>query len=512
MIAQLSRALAVVLVLTLVLPLDASAAVRHGPADHTTGRWIVTLAPDADAHREAPGLARRHGGRVDYVYEHVLNGFSFSGSAAAAAAISRNPHVLNVVKDHPVQIVAETLPWGIRRVDAHHPTDEDAHESGFTGEGVSIGILDTGVDLDHPDLHVDVSRGINCVNPALPPDDGHGHGTHVAGTAAALLNGIGVVGVAPGATIVPIKVLDDTGVGTDATVICGVDHLVGLMSDANESNDVVVANMSFGEEGGPGNCADGGLRQAICNAVAAGVTFIAAAGNSTIDVAGFRPANFPEVITVSAMTDLDGEPGGAAGCTIIFICDDSLAFFSNFGSGIDVIAPGFQVNSTWKGGTYRTSDGTSMAAPHVAGIAALVKAANPDLDPAAVEDLVRTQAECPDGTEVAAGQGATDCIGQGSWPGDPDGTAEPAANALLAARAANDPDLDPSVAFVSPVDGATVTGALTLEASASDDFGVSKVAFYVNGVLLGEDTDPHGGWSVPWDTSAISAGLLQPAC
>ena len=104
--------------------------------------------------------------------------------------------MLNVVKDHPVQIVAETLPWGIRRVDAHHPTDDDAHESGFTGEGVSIGILDTGVDLDHPDLHVDVSRGINCVNPALPPDDGHGHGTHVAGTAAALLNGIGVVGAA----------------------------------------------------------------------------------------------------------------------------------------------------------------------------------------------------------------------------------------------------------------------------------------------------------------------------
>ena len=276
----------------------------------------------------------------------------------------------------------------------------------------------------------------------------------MAGTVAAVANGEGVVGVAPSAVVVPIKVLDNSGVGTDATVICGVDHLTALATDGDPTNDIAVANMSLGEEGEPGDCQDGGLRQAICTAVDAGVTFVVAAGNSSVDVSTFKPANFPEVISVSAMTDLDGEPGGDGGCYLFIYCDDAFAFFSNRGAGIDVIAPGVRVNSTWKDGGYRTSDGTSMAAPHVAGIAALVKAADPDLSPADIEQVIRLQGECPDGTSVADGADPTNCAQQGSWSGDPDGVAEPLANAFAAATAVGGFDARPSVEWVTPTDGA----------------------------------------------------------
>ena len=234
----------------------------------------------------------------------------------------------------------ETLPWGVRRIDAYHPGAPDAYEAGFRGAGVSIGILDTGIDLDHPDLNVDVDSGRNCMEGGGAPEDGHGHGTHVAGTAAAQLNGIGVIGVAPEAAVVPIKVLNDTSVGTDATVICGVDYLTQLASDGDPTNDVPVANMSLGEQGAVGSCTDGGLHQAICESVAAGVTYVVAAGNSSIDAAGFVPASYPEVITVSAMVDLDGEAGGIAGSHFFIYCDDDFAFFSDYGAGVDLIAPG----------------------------------------------------------------------------------------------------------------------------------------------------------------------------
>ncbi len=469
--------------------------------------WIVTVRPGSNPGRLGPQLAANVGGHVDHVYRHALRGFAFRGSAAAAKALARNPNVVSVVADRGLAAV-ETLPFGIRRIDAFHPSAPDAYEAGFRGAGVSIGILDTGIDLDHPDLNVDVARGLNCMGPGLP-EDGHGHGTHVAGTAAAMRNDFGVVGVAPEATLVPIKVLDDSGVGTDATVICGVDYLTGLATDGDPTNDVLVANMSLGEEGAAGSCTDGGLHQAICTSVAAGVTYVVAAGNSSIDAAGFVPAAYPEVITVSAMVDQDGEPGGVAGCQLFIYCDDGFAFFSDYGSAVDLIAPGVNVYSTWKGGGYQTSDGTSMAAPHVAGVAALVKAANPALSPAGIRAVLTGRGECPNGSGIEDGSNPSDCAGQGSWAGDPDGVAEPLVNALRAASSANSFDPFPSVAITSPAGGAQVSGIVPVQAQASDDGGITHVAFEFNGSPLGDDADGSNGWSAVWDTTNLAPGVYN---
>jgi subtilisin len=489
------RAPAVLALALLLLTTSTAAAAPPRVADSASegaDHWIVTLRPGQDPQAASDQLTRGLGGRVEHVFRYALNGFSFRGSAAAAQAISRNPNVLMVVPDRELRAI-EILPWGVNRIDALHPTQPDAHEAGFTGGGVSIGILDTGIDLDHPDLDVDIARGLNCTGSG-PPEDGHGHGTHVAGTAAAIRDGAGVVGVAPDAVVVPIKVLDDSGVGTDATVICGVDYLTQLATDGDPSNDIAVANMSLGEEGAVGSCADGGLHQAICQSVAAGVTYVVAAGNSSIDAAGFVPASYPEVITVSAMVDLDGEPGGAAGCYFFIYCDDEFAFFSDYGSVVDVIAPGVQVYSTWKNGGYHTSDGTSMAAPHVAGVAALVKSANPALGPAAIQAILVGRGECPDGTGVEAGSDPQDCAGQGTWAGDPDGNAEPFVNALRAASAATSFDPFPSVSITSPSAGANVSGVVEVRADASDNAGVTHVTFELNGVALGTTAmDPMVG-------------------
>jgi len=496
--------LALMLAAVLTAPVtssDATTAPTTSAASSAPTSWIVTLRAGHDPKTEAPDLVERAGGTVTYVYEHALKGFAFQGSATAAESLRRNPNVRTVIADQAVRIAAETTPPGIRRIRARHPTQPDAQEAGFTGAGVRIGILDTGIDLDHPDLNVDVASGKNCIT-AGPPEDGHGHGTHVAGIAAARAdNGIGVVGVAPGATVVPLKVLDDTGNGEWSNLICAVDYLTGLITDSDPTNDVRVANMSLGDPGSVGTCSDGGIRQAICTSVAAGITYIAAAGNSTVDTATFIPAAFPEVVAVSAIVDLDGEPGGLAGCYFFIYCDDTLAFFSNYGSAVDVTAPGVQVYSTWKNGGYSTADGTSMASPHAAGVAALVVGANPSLSPAAVRDILIGTGEYPDGTFAEGG-----CGGGGQWSGDPDGITEPLVNALKAAQAAaGGLGGVPTVALTAPTDGAVVSGtSVAFAASASDPDGITSVDFLVDGAVVGSDTStPYG---MTWDATSVADG------
>ena len=395
------------------------------------GQWIVTLDRNSNPNIEAFRLAQAHGGQVGQIYTAVLNGFSFHGSDQAASALARNPMVLNVVPNRSVRAIAQTLPVGVRRIDASHPSAVDAHDLGFTGSGIRIAILDTGIDLDHGDLgsKIEASLEKNCIGIGRP-DDGHGHGTHVAGTAAAIDNTIGVVGVANDATLVPVKVLDDAGSGSWESVICGINHVTA------HAASIKVANMSLGDGGSVTGCLDGGLHQAICQSVAAGVVYTVAAGNSSINASNFVPAAYPEVITVSASADYDGEPGGGGGC-LLFVglgqqCDDTFAKFSNFGSVVDVIAPGVQVYSADRNNTYSNKSGTSMAAPHVAGVVALLRAAQPSLTPIQIEDLLKAGGECPNGAQNVGGG---DCSGQGTWTNDPDGLPEPLINALWALEA-----------------------------------------------------------------------------
>ena len=294
---------------------------------------------------------------------------------------------------------------------------EHAYGHGFRGNGIRIAIIDTGIDLAHEDLAAttDVALGKNCVG-AGPPQDGYGHGTHVAGTAASPLNGVGLLGVAPESHLVPVKVFDDAGNSSEAMVLCGLDHIIGLATDGDPTNDVQVANMSFGEDRAWGDCGNDALHAAICAASAAGITLVGGAGNSAVNANTFVPAAFPEVISVSALADFDGHPGGLKGCAFVadlfwYECDDTLAFFSNWGK-VDVMAPGVAIQSTWPGNQYKVISGTSMATPHVAGVAALMKAANPALSPAQIMALMKQTGECPN-QAYADADGISGCAGQG---------------------------------------------------------------------------------------------------
>jgi subtilisin family serine protease len=261
----------------------------------------------------------------------------------------------------------------VRRIEAGTATTAHAASS------AAVAVIDTGIDLTHPDLNA--VSGTNCVSPASAAQDDHGHGTHVAGTIAAKNNGAGVVGVAPGTKLYAVKVLDAAGGGTIAQVICGIDWVTRNAAALG----IKVANLSLG---GPGandnNCGDTNgdpLHMAICRSTAAGVTYVVAAGNSSANLAQFTPAAYPEVLTVTAVADSDGAPGGAGGA---FTCsprvagekDDTAAGFSNYAVektevSHTIAAPGVCIRSTWPGGAYNTLSGTSMASPHVAGTVAL---------------------------------------------------------------------------------------------------------------------------------------------
>ncbi len=277
---------------------------------------------------------------------------------------------------------AQTTPTGINRADADaSPT---AAINGVDQRvNVDVAVIDTGVDLDHPDLNVYRAGAKNCALLGLSADDDHGHGSHVAGTVGALDNASGVVGMAPGARIWPVKVLNALGSGMNSDVICGIDYVT------SKSAQIEVVNMSLGgagtDDGNCGNTNDDAMHQSICAAVASGITFVVAAGNDSADASTFTPAAYDEVITVSALADFNGTPGGGAPSTCRADQDDTFASFSNFGADVDIIAPGVCIYSTSMNGGYATLSGTSMASPHVAGGAALITALNPSATPAQVK-------------------------------------------------------------------------------------------------------------------------------
>ena len=391
-----------------LLALGSTALSAHATATGSeraaaVGDYIVVLTDNAASGQIASGHDARFGVDVGHVYNAALKGYSAKMTPAVADLVSQDPAVQWVQKDTPVNATAQATPTGINRSEADlSPTA--AINGADQRVNVDVAVIDTGVDLTHPDINVYRAGAKNCSVGAINANDLNGHGTHVAGTVGAVDNGSGVVGMAPGARIWPVKVLTDAGSGLNSDVICGIDYVTA------HADEIEVANMSLGgggaDDGNCGNSNDDAMHQAICSSVAAGITYAVAAGNDSEDAANSTPAAYDEVITVSALADFNGQPGGGAPSTCRSDQDDTFASFSNSGADVDIIAPGVCINSTWMLGGYNTISGTSMASPHVAGGAALYAANNPAASPAQVKAALRdagstnwSNADDPDATK-----------------------------------------------------------------------------------------------------------------
>jgi subtilisin family serine protease len=355
-------------------------------------RYIVVLRADADADGVAADHANKHGAKVRHIYRAALKGYAASLRPSEAAQLQSDPKVVSVEVDQVAHVAGtQTTPTGVDRV--VDPATNSQAVPNLTIDGVDdrridadIAVIDTGVDASHPDLNV--AGGVNCVSfygtgngcPTVTPTDPNGHGTHVSGSAAAKDNAIGVVGVAPGARVWSVRVLDSSGSGYISDIVAGINWVTARAAT------IEVANMSLGCE-----CTSAALDTAIHNSVLAGVTYTVAAGNSAKDASTFSPANHPDVVTVSALADYDGRSGGIGAATCRTGQDDTLADFSNFGPLVEIAAPGVCINSTVPGGGYDSNwSGTSMASPHVAGAAALL-ASTMGHNPAAIRSqLVAT--------------------------------------------------------------------------------------------------------------------------
>jgi subtilisin family serine protease len=360
--------------------------------------YIVVFKDDVDTDVAADDLKGRHTMTVGFRYRHALRGMSVKMSARVLEKLAADPRVAYIEPDVIVSINAQTLPTGIKRVYADfNPT---AKIDGINDVmNVDIAILDTGIDLDHPDLNVfkyaycktQGPFSATCTDGDSNANDVNTHGTHVAGIAAAIDNISGVVGVAPGARLWAVKVLEDNGSGAGSQILAGVDYVAG------HAAEIEVANLSLTSN--PGDPPFQALDDAISAAVSAGIVFTLAAGNDGVDVSTLWPAGHTDAITVSAFEDYDGIPGGLSGNA----GDDTFAWFSNYGTGVDIMAPGVSIRSTVpSGGLYKS--GTSMAAPHVAGAAALYMVQNPGASPATVKAALVSGgdftpcANSPDGT------------------------------------------------------------------------------------------------------------------
>ncbi|MGW6565417.1 S8 family peptidase [Streptomyces sp. NPDC054975] len=321
------------------------------------GSYIVTLKESAPAETsKGRAVAAKHGAKIKKTYTAALNGYNVELSEAQAKKLAGDPSVASVVQNR-VFTVDGTQPsppsWGLDRVDQRAlPLNQSYTYPDTAGQGVTAYIIDTGVRISHSDFGGRAFNGYDAVDNDNVAQDGHGHGTHVAGTVAG-----SAYGVAKKAKIVGVRVLNNQGSGTTAQVVAGIDWVT------QNAVKPAVANMSLG--GG----VDSALDTAVRNSIASGVTYAVAAGNDNSNASNYSPARVSEAITVGSTTNTDARSS-----------------FSNYGSVLDIFAPGSSITSAWNSSDSATNtiSGTSMATPHVAGAAAVYLADNPSSTPAQV--------------------------------------------------------------------------------------------------------------------------------
>jgi subtilisin family serine protease len=373
----LSCSLLVTAAAVVVAGLPGATASAAAPVDAAAGRWIVTAAPGVDVRGLLAQHTRGGGVSADRVYDRVLPGFAGRVSTAAVNRLRADSRVQRVERDVAVRAVGtQASPvWGLDRLDQASLPLDAAYNYPATGTGVQVHVLDTGVRA-HEDLGARLVPGWTAVADGNGTDDCHGHGTHVAGSAAGTR-----YGVAKAVTVVPVRVLDCAGSGTTSGVIAGLDWV------AKNRSGAAVVNLSLG---GP---ASSSLDDAVRRVIASGVAVVVAAGNEGKDACTTSPARVAEAVTVGASSSRDEKPS-----------------WSNFGSCLDLFAPGVSITSLSNGSPTATAtmSGTSMASPHAAGVAALVLERAPSLLPADVAATVLAAAT--PGVVTSAGTGSPNLL------------------------------------------------------------------------------------------------------
>ncbi len=394
--------------------------------------------------------------KAEQQYTTAVQGFSVANlSEDEALALADDPRVAYVQENGRIQLDATqtNATWGLDRIDQLALPLNQTYTYNADGTGVTAFIIDTGIRSTHQNFGGRVGTGFTSINDGQGTNDCQGHGTHVAGTV-----GSTTWGVAKNVTLIPVRVLNCQGSGTDAGVIAGVDWVA-----ANHSGPSV-ANMSLGGGASPT------LDAAIANLVAAGVTTVVAAGNENQNACNVSPAREPLAITVGSTTS-----------------SDARSSFSNFGTCVDIFAPGSSILSTSNGSNTATAtlSGTSMASPHVAGGAALFLSANPTATPAQV--VAALTANGATGRVTSPGTGSPNILLNISFIGGGGG------------------NLPPSVSVTAPANGSTVSGSITVSANAADSDGtVASVRFNLpDGTSV---TDTSAPYSTTWNTATVANG------